>query len=303
MFQQIDADRLMVVNGGHPASDICRAAVVAWGKENHKPAATYNFHNLATPVRWFERWPEKVIDRLVCRHSRAIIGVSRICAESLRERMAGDGMAKVSFIYNGISLPSLVSKTSDLRSELGIPADSLLCVMLGTYEPRKGHDFLLQAFQKVVAEVPNARLLICGYGYANEIDAVSRLVEKYALTGNVTLQGFRNDVGSILKQSDLLLVASQAYESFGLTSVEAMASRVPVIATGIGGIPEVVKDGEGGFCVEANDVAGYADLVVKLLKDPVLRRIQGERGYQRYCKMFSGQRMASDYAKVIRSTQ
>ncbi len=211
-------------------------------------------------------------------------------------------MAKVSFIYNGISLPVSFSQTPDLRSELAIQADSPLCVMLGTYEPRKGHDFLLQAFQKVVAEVPNARLLICGYGYAKEIDAVRRLVEKYALTGNVTLQGFRNDVGSILKQSDLLLVASQAYESFGLTSVEAMASKVPVIATRIGGIPEVVNDGEGGFCMEANDVAGYANLVVKFLTDPALRKVQGDRGYQRYCRMFSGQRMAADYADVVRSS-
>lgn len=301
IFLREHADRLMVVNGGHPGGDTCRAAIIAWRVfASHKPRAIYNFHNLATIPRRFEKWPEKLIDRLIVRFSRVLLGVSQACAESMRIRLGDMGMRKVRWIYNGISAPIPDSvPVITLREELNIPADSPLCLMLATYEPRKGHDFLLRAFQKVVAEIPAAHLVVCGYGYLEEIEPVKHLVELYDLSGHVRLQGFRRDIDVMLKQSDLLLVASQAYESFGLTSVEAMANRIPVVATRVGGIPEVVVDGEGGFCVDPNDIAGYADRIVDFLKNPEFRKEQAEKGYQRYQRLFSAERMSKEYAQII----
>lgn len=295
-------DRLMVINGGHPGGDTCRAAIISWGLfAKHRPCAIYNFHNLASTPRWLEKWPDKLIDFFVAKYSTAIIGVSRVCAESLRKRMSEQVMNKVSWIYNGISAPIIpaVPHTASLREELGFPPDSLVCLMLATYEPRKGHDFLLRAFQKVIAEIPSARLLICGYGYPDEIERVKNLVAQYGLSGQVSLQGFRRDIDFLLEQSDLLLVASQAFESFGLTSVEAMAKRVPVVATKVGGIPEVVADGEGGYCVEPDDVNGYARIMINFLGNPELRKSQGEMGYRRYKTHFAAERMAEQYAKAI----
>ena len=171
-------DRLMVLNGGHPGGDTCRAAVITWGLfAKRKPHAIYNFHNLASTPRWFDKWPDKIIDHFVARYSRAIIGVSRVCAESLRNRMGGEVMGKVSWIYNGISAPSpaAASHAATLREELGLPKDSLVCLMLATYEPRKGHDFLLKAFRIVVSEIPTARLVICGYGFLKKASTVGTL--------------------------------------------------------------------------------------------------------------------------------
>lgn len=302
LFARNRPDRLMVVNGGHPGGDTCRAAVIVWryfaGDRNR---AIYNFHNLATVPRWHEKLPEKLLDAWLLRCSRRLVGVSRICAESLRQRLGDQGMAKVGWIYNGIAAPK--ARTNDtalpIREELNIPPDSPLCLMLATYEPRKGHDFLLRAFQKVLAEVPNAHLLICGYGYPEEVERVKCLVDAYGLSAQVRLQGFRRDVDALISQSDLLLVASQAFESFGLTSVEAMANRVPVVATRVGGIPEVVADGDGGFCVDPQDVEGYAERIVEFLRNPSFRTEQADKGYQRYLRFFSAERMAREYASLI----
>lgn len=297
-------DRLMVINGGHPGGDTCRAAIISWGIfARRRPRAIYNFHNLAATPRWLEKWPDKIIDYFVAKYSAALIGVSRVCAESLRKRMSERVMKKVSWIYNGISAPGnpAVLHAVPLREELGFPADSLLCLMLATYEPRKGHDFLLRAFRKVVDEIPSARLLVCGYGYPDEIARVKNLVAGYGLSGQVSLQGFRRDIDFLLEQSDLLLVASQAFESFGLTSVEAMARRVPVVATKVGGIPEVVADGEGGYCVEPDDITGYARIMINFLGNSELRKSQGEMGYRRYRALFAAERMAEQYANVIRA--
>lgn len=297
-------DRLMVINGGHPGGDTCRAAVISWGLfAGYRPHAIYNFHNLASTPRWFEKWPDKFIDFFVAKYSKAIIGVSRVCAASLRKRMSERAMKNVSCIYNGISAPkvSATPHAISLKEEFGFPPDSLVCLMLATYEPRKGHDFLFRAFRQVIAEIPSARLLICGYGYPDEIERVKTLVDQYGLSGQVSLQGFRRDIDFLLSQSDLLLVASQAFESFGLTSAEAMARRVPVVATRVGGIPEVVADGEGGYCVESDDVEGYARIMVNFLSNPELRKSQGEMGYRRYKTHFAAELMAEQYAKVIRA--
>ena len=295
-------DRLMVVNGGHPGGDTCRAAVITWGMfATGRPHAIYNFHNLAAPSRWFEKLPDQAVDFFVTKYSRAMVGVSRACAESLGGRMGESGMRKTSWIYNGIAAPSPAPRAAALREELGLSSESPICLMLASYEPRKGHDFLLRAFQRVIFEIPAARLLICGYGYPDEIAKVKALVSRYSLSNRVFLQGFRQDTDSLLAQSDVLLVASQAFESFGLTSVEAMANRVPVVATNIGGIPEVVANGEGGYCVDPDDVEGFAARIIEFLSDPPFRAEQAEKGYLRYRRLFTAERMAAEYARLIRA--
>ena len=295
-------NRLFVVNGGHPGGDSCRAAVLSWSLFARRlPKAIYNFHNLAVAPRWFEKWPERLIDAFVIGQAKAIIGVSQACALSLQTRINSESMSKISWIYNGIPAPSHAQKVNriSLRESLGLPSDALICLLLATYEVRKGHDFLLKAFKKVILKVPTARLVICGHGYPEQIEEVHRLVKDYSLSDRVILQNFRRDTDFLFSGSDLLLVASQSYESFSLTSVEAMAHRLPVVATCVGGVPEVVLDGEGGFCVDPNNINDYAARIIELLGDPDLRSRQGEAGFLRYKRLFTAERMAKEYSDMI----
>lgn len=297
-FSELNPDCLMIVNGGHPGGDTCRAAAIAWVGRPVK--CVYNFHNLAVNYRWFERWPDALVDFLVVRNSKFLIGVSRSCAASIQKRVGLIAMSKVVHILNGIEEPVTQKDLKNpIRQELKIPSDSLLCLMLASYERRKGHDFLLRAFKKVITEIPNAYLLICGDGYPNEIDMVKNLISNYRLDKNVFLDKFRIDANALVQQSDLLLVASQAYESFGLVSVEAMANAIPVVATNVGGIPEVVLDGYGGYCFDPSDVDGYANQIIRFLKSHDLRKTQGERGYERYRNLFSANQMAQQYCNII----
>ncbi|MBF0238674.1 MAG: glycosyltransferase family 4 protein [SAR324 cluster bacterium] len=294
-------DRLMVVNGGYPAGDTCRAASIAWGLLKGNRNAIHNFHNMATPSSWWNTALENEIDRLVLNYSAAIISVSRVCAESIQIRPAIKDNPKVTYIYNGIESPTSTANSLSLRHELKLSENELICLMLGTYEPRKGHDFLLQAFQQVIQQVPSARLVICGDGFPAEISRVKSLVTQYCLNQSVFLMGFRKEIHPLLKDADILTVPSQSFESFGLTSVEAMSCKVPVVATNIGGIPEVVANDDGGYCVQHNDVNGFAQAMIRLLKDPDLRREQGQKGFERYQKLFTAERMASEYAALIRN--
>lgn len=294
------ADRLMIVNGGYPGGDICRAAGIAWGLYSGKPASIHNFHNLATPPGRLVRLQENAVDALLARHTRAFITVSQATAHSMATRPA-ISPAKVSHIYNGLEPCETVAADTDIRRELGISEDTPLCLMLGTYEPRKGHRFLLQVFRRVIDQIPTAHFVICGHGSDREISVVESVVAELGLGECVHILGFRGDAARIIMRSDLLLVGSQEFESFGLTCVEAMMQRIPVVATRVGGLPEVVADGEGGFIFEKDDVEGYARQVTALLLDENLRSEQGNKGFERYTRLFTAQRMAVEYAEAVRS--
>ena len=300
LLLQTKADALMVINGGYPGGDSCRAAAISWGVFSGKPKSIHNFHNIAQKAPLHSILQEHIVDRLLCKYTAQFVTVSGAAAESMSLRPQIAGRNITSYIHNGLAItPDLSVHEKNIRDEIGISSTTPLCLMLGTYEPRKGHYFLFKAFKKVLAEVPNAHLLVCGYGFPHEIKQVSGYVKDMQLHDHVHLMGVRRDISHLLTNSDVLVVASQAYESFGFTSVEAMAHKVPVVATDVGGIPEVVVNGEGGYCVGSSDVDSYARHIVKLLKDKDLREAQGERGYKRYRDFFSAETMASKYAAMI----
>lgn len=302
---RVNPDRILVVNNGYPAGDSCRAATISWGLFSKKPRSIHNFHGIALMPGWHIRLQEYIVDILLSRFSKMFISVSRAAAESLSSRDYIYKNSKVSYIYNGVGISNHNREidSRNLKSELGIPNVSQLCLMLGQYYSHKnfnkGHYFLFRAFEKVISQIPAAHLLVCGYGSSEDINRIRQLVLRFNMEKNIHLSGFRSDVSFLLRHTDILLISSQAFESFCLVSIEAMAHYVPVVATKVGAIPEIVINGQGGYCVDKDDVDTYAKYIIKLLKDENLRKEQGQKGFQRYKEFFTAERMAAEYAKLI----
>ncbi|MFA7254804.1 MAG: glycosyltransferase family 4 protein [Candidatus Omnitrophota bacterium] len=300
LLLQKNPDALMIINGGYPGGDSCRAAGISWGIFSGKPYSVHNFHNIVWKPHWSCCLQEHLVDFVLCRFTTCFVTVSRAAANSMSLRPTIEKKNKTIFIHNGLGEKLLQPDPAlNVRDEIGISPTAPLCLMLGTYEPRKGHRFLFQAFKKVLQEISEAHLLICGFGFPHEIKQVQRCMTDLNLEKNVHLMDFRPDLSHLLSQADILVVASQAYESFGYTSIEAMAHYVPVVATNIGGIPEVVVNDEGGYCVDSRDVDSYARCIINLLKDKNLRLKQGEKGYARYRAHFTAERMSRRYAEII----
>ena len=219
---------------------------------------------------------------------------------SMQVRPAIWSICRPSFILNGIAPPSTTVYDVDVREEFDLPSGCPLVAMLATYEPRKGHALLLKAFVKVVEVIPRARLIVCGYGYPDEIQRVRRLSEELGISHVVVFDGFRKDAHQILSKADVLAIPTQAYESFGLVAAEAMSMGVPVVTTKIGGLSEVVENGDGGYLVSSTDEIEFASRLIELLSDVKLRLMQGELGKARYQRLFTAHRMAADYAELIR---
>lgn len=305
MFRAISGDALLVVNGGYPAGETCRLANIAWAEVSNVDAAKrniHNFHNFAISARYGFRWYERQIDKKLAQVSSRIISVSRACTESLYIRPAFRRYKRTSVIYNGVSMEQIsdTGMVPNLRLKLGI-GKAPMCLILANYEERKGHRFLFQAFAEVVRSVPEAHLVCCGGGSDHEKNEIENARRILAPNAKIHLLDFIPNGNHLIDQADLLLISSQSFESFGLTAVEAMLRAVPVVATRVGGLPEVLGEPvTGGYLVDFDDVNGFADSITELLTNPSQSKRIGAEGKSRAEVMFTADRMAREYHDLLK---
>ncbi|MEG2340886.1 MAG: glycosyltransferase family 4 protein [Odoribacter sp.] len=290
-------NELMVVNGGYPGSRLCQAVSIVWGIGNHKKSI-HNFHNYSFPIRKFLFPLEYLIDANIARYSKSLVSVSQSCAASIKQRFGFRNCKKVSYIYNGIP-QNITNQIIDIKELFSIPRDHKVCLILASYEERKGHDFLFKVFAKVLKLYPATTLICCGYGETEDMNRIYGLIKSTGIEDNVRVLGYREDAMAILASVDILLISSQSFESFGLTSIEAMKYKKVIVSTNFGGLREVVKNGEGGYTFNIDDVDGYAECIVRLLNSDTLRDEQGKLGYQRFLSLFTVERMAASYYKLL----
>jgi glycosyltransferase involved in cell wall biosynthesis len=208
---------------------------------------------------------------------RAAICVSRYTAE---QSMPADLPKPV--IYNSISLERFDSGHS-LRQELGLTDDEVVVAFLGQIREIKGvADFIAMA--RAIPN-PEARFLIAGEcrdprrfrGSYSEKD----LADMAGGDPRIRYIGYVKDVENVYHTADIVVVPSRWQEPLGLINLEAGACRKPVVATRVGGIPEVIIDGENGYLVEPGDVPNLTNRVRHLIDSPTERRAMGERGRRR----------------------
>ncbi len=178
-----------------------------------------------------------------------------------------------------------------LRLELA-PNGERLLVHVSNFRPVKRPLDCIEILAKVRAEGVNARLVMVGDG--PELSAVRYRGEQLGMNGNVVYVGKQANIADYLGVADIFLLPSEL-ESFGLAALEAQACEVPVIATRIGGIPEVVNDGESGFLSDVGDVDKMSVDTLKLLGDENIRRAFGEKGRELAVSRYSTEKIIPQY--------
>jgi glycosyltransferase involved in cell wall biosynthesis len=203
--------------------------------------------------------------------------------EYLRHHWAGE--RQVVTIHNGVDLAAEPGAGAAVRAELGIAPDDLVVAMVSALRPEKGHDVAIDAITRLRGRFPTLRLLIAGQG-----DLRGHLTERAAgLDGAVVLAGLRPDVMRVFDAADVCLHPS-AREALPTTLMEALAASVPVVATDVGGIPEIVTDGAEGLLVAAPPEAdAVASALARLLGDAALRGAMGATGRRTYEARFTAE--------------
>jgi glycosyltransferase involved in cell wall biosynthesis len=174
-----------------------------------------------------------------------------------------------------------------VRAEFGFADQHVVIGCVGEVDTRKGARYLVEALPKILAQCPAARLLIVGAAtsaYAKHAREV--LAPELGVADKIAWAGHRADVPELLAAMDVYTLPSLE-ETLGLSIIEAMAARLPVVATTAGGMPEVVVDGATGYLVEPKDVAALADAIARLANDAKLRAVLGSAGYEHAYKCFS----------------
>ncbi len=185
-----------------------------------------------------------------------------------------------------------------IREELKVPPapDGLLVLSVGRLAPEKGHDSLLRAWKRVAEEVPGARLAIAGLG--SQQQNLERQIEASGLKDKAFLIGFRDDVPALYAEADLAVLAPTAGESFGIALLEAYASGKACVATDVGGVKDLVVNGETGFLVPPGDDKAIAEALVKCLRDREHAQKMAQAGKKRVLEKFTPEKLA-DVAEAL----
>ncbi|PYZ98397.1 N-acetyl-alpha-D-glucosaminyl L-malate synthase BshA [Alteribacter lacisalsi] len=185
-----------------------------------------------------------------------------------------------------------------LKEEFGINAEEKVLVHVSNFRKVKRVPDVVSSFAKIREQIP-AKLLLIGDG--PEQPVVRDLVSRLGLDDHVRFLGNQKRVAELLAMSDLKLLLSEK-ESFGLVLLEAMACGVPVIGSRIGGIPEVITDGECGYICELGDTDEVALKAVDLLRDPALLKKMGDAAKERANSVFHKDRVVRQYEELYERT-
>ena len=264
------------------------------------------FHNLgydSYPANNAWRKTRKRLDGALMRH--AVDGRIAVSAAVARHYQSHLKLPPVRVLPNGFPVEALRPESgpgrSEMRAELGVSADDFVLLCAGRLVHEKGHRFFLEALELLRNEGLRPKALIVGDGplaqkVADEI-ATRGLGEQVVTRPSMP----HAKLMDVFRESDLLVMAS-THEGFPLTPAEAMALGKPVLATLVGGLPDLIEDGVSGSLVPPKDPRALADGIARFMTDPNWRRRLAAGGRDRVVSRFSSKFVASGLVEIYRET-
>ena len=263
---------------------------LAWRSLRVRPLLVRTRH-LSTRVKnnWTTRW--------LYQAPAAIITTGEVTRELLRCHL-GVSPQRLFSIPTGVPLDEFAPREKDrhLLAELAIPPGAFVFGTVAVLRSWKGHLFLLEAFSQLIRGGANAFLVVVGKGPYRGV--IEEKVAQLGLKDCVRLTGHQEDIPWWFSVMDAVVLASYAHEGVPQSVLQALAMAKPVIGTAVGGIPEVVLDGETGLLAPPRDPKALAGAMARLLSDPDLRAVLGRRGRELVTARFSLERMAAEIEAV-----
>jgi glycosyltransferase involved in cell wall biosynthesis len=232
----------------------------------------------------FEGRPlRRLVDReVIGRGSTAFIAVSRDDQRKMIE-IEGVNPKKILHVPNGIAAPPPPSG-ADVRAELGIPAGARVIGTVSVLRPQKALDVFVRASARLLRERPDLYVLLAGDGpLRGELTA---LVESLGVQDRLLMLGYRSDASDVIAALEVA-VSSSAFEGSPLAVMEYMESARPIVATRVGGVPDLIEDGVNGLLVDPGDEAALAAAIERMLADPEAARRMGEAARDRRRREFT----------------
>ena len=232
------------------------------------------------------------LDRFFLRKFDKVIAVS----EKIKRKVIESGVSakKVTIIQNGISLNRFdtCQTGKDIKRELGITDGCTVIGAVGRLSSEKGHRILLMAAKAIFEQFPGTIFIIVGDG------PLKKELQREFNSSSIIFTGIRNDIPDLYRCMDFLVLPSLT-EGFPMVILEAMASKLPVVATRVGEVPSLINR-ENGILVEPGDVEGINQALLYLLRNRAIAKGMGQKGYQWVKDHFSSEKMARDYMGIYK---
>lgn len=250
-------------------------------------------HGKLYPTSW--RW--RMLEQTASRFTEKVVAVSEY---SQRDLVNQQGIAadKVEVIYNGLDLTPTRSASLDaVRRELGAAPDDFIIGTAARLEEQKGLELLLDSAPAVLQAAPHARIVIVGGG--SRETALREYARSLGIDSRVLITGYRVDAVTLMSTFDCFVQTSH-WEAMPMALIEAMALAKPIVATAVGGVPEVVRDGDTGLLLARRDADALAGLILRLARDQAAARAMGAAGQRRYLGNFTSKGMIAKYENLYR---
>jgi glycosyltransferase involved in cell wall biosynthesis len=242
-----------------------------------------------------------LLERWLARHTTTLIAVS----PQVRDDLVALGVAapeKFTVVRLGIELDQRVGAEANGREEtrryLGIPPDRFAVGWVGRMTAVKRTDDVLDGFKRLRARGVEATLCLVGDG--PDRAGLERRAHELGIIKDTLFLGYQEDVGPLYAAFDALVLPS-GNEGTPVSVIEALAAGTPVVATRVGGVPDVVRDGEDGFLVEPGESEEFAERLAELARDPALRERLGAAGRARVLPRYAVERLVDDIDRLYRA--
>lgn len=243
------------------------------------------------PRHYLRGWMTDRVDELLF--------ISRFTAEHTRERTGRGGTLVPAAVDARGRFAPLEQRDPVYRRMLGVAPDDVVFAQVGALVPHKEHALLLEAFSRVVAEIPRARLVIVGAG--PEEGRLRETTEARGLAGSVVFTGFVDDTAFWLRHVVDVHVLASREEGLGLATLEASACALPVVGADGSGVGETIVHGRTGFLFPTGDAAALADAMLRLARDPELRAAMGRAGRELVLDRFSPDAHRDAVDRILRA--
>jgi len=230
--------------------------------------------------------------------SRLVDEIHGVCGFAAKALAKNDGfpVSRIEIIENGVDLARYSSKADrlELRERLNLDSRRSYILCVARFHPVKDHKTLITAFSKVAAQLPDVDLLLAGDGPLHR--TIEQQCVDLGLQQRVIFLGIRSDISDLMNACDVFTLTSLS-EAASLTLMEAMASKLAVVVTDVGGNPEIIRNGIDGLLAPRKDSDKLAECYIQLLSDPEKRMRFAKSAYERAVERYSLDKTIGEYMR------
>ncbi|GHA30299.1 hypothetical protein GCM10007103_09550 [Salinimicrobium marinum] len=255
------------------------------------------YRNISIISEWLSNTPKKLLYKKIF---TKIDHVSSVGEEAIEDfiRTFDYPLSQTSVIRRGIPIKEVRSLSGkSLKEELNLGKDDKIAMHIGNFSPEKNHLFLLDIFSELKTEQPEVKLVCVGNGVLFE--KIKNDIQERGLENTVYLLGFRKDIPELLSEAECFVLASKVEGVPGVI-LEAAAQKVPSVATNVGGVFEVLKDGESGFMIDNFDKNQFKGKLLDIMNDLVLREEMGNEAYNLVQESFNPVKNALQFESLYK---